>query len=333
MRSTTSRIVIAFVITVVLIGGVSTAHSQSQDDGCRYFPETGHHVCDAFLEFFTTWGGLEIFGYPLTEQFEDARLGGRPVQYFQRARMELHSQGPGPGTVVLGALVDELGYSFPPVRPEQIPAFNDDLHEYFPETGHVVAYAFLYYFREKGGLKIFGYPRSEAMFEDGYIVQYFQRARMEWHPESSSHYQMRLTNLGEICLERFDVPEDYIKPRDPNGIIVEPGSPGSLNFQVTQLKVSATVRHIITGQAGVQTVFVFVNDQWRQPVEGAAVEMVVHYQSGDQRYSFAPTDERGFTSHSFELIPAAPGRRVVIDVTVAHGSVRGATQTFFLPWW
>jgi hypothetical protein len=178
----------------LLAAGTAGTNPQAAENDCDYFNETGHWVCGDFLEFFNSRGGLEIFGYPLTEAFDDRTRGGLHVQYFQRARMEWRPGNPAPHDVQLGLLVDELGYSFPPAQPEQIAAANGPLHRYFPTTQHVVSYAFLDYFREHGGLEIFGYPRSEFMYEGGRIVQYFQRVRMEWHPESRMGSQMRLAN-------------------------------------------------------------------------------------------------------------------------------------------
>ncbi|MCK4472452.1 MAG: murein L,D-transpeptidase, partial [Anaerolineae bacterium] len=179
MTRVRSLLVIA-VLVVVLLGSVPATYAQTPTGNCRYFVQTGHYVCDEFLEFYDTRGGSEIFGFPLTEAFEDSVLRLR-VQYFQCTRMEWHPNNPAPYKVQLGLLADELigklGYHFPPVLAEQIPAFNNDVHHYFSETGHVVSHAFLKYFREKGGVDIFGYPRSEFMLEDGYVVQYFQRAR------------------------------------------------------------------------------------------------------------------------------------------------------------
>ena len=316
-------------MTALLLGSVAATYPQTPTENCDYFAETGHYVCDEFLEFFRTRGELEIFGYPLTEAFDDPARG-LWVQYFQRARMEWHPYNLDPYQVQLGLLVDELGYGFPPA--ERIPPFNSFLSHYFPETDHVVSYAFLRYFREKGELDIFGYPRSEAMYEDGYIVQYFQRARMEWHPENLSGSQMPLTNLGEIYLERFDLPGAYDEPLPP------PPKPGELfttprEPPVTRLHLSASVRHRVTEREGGQTVFVYATDQREEPVEGAIVTMVVHYQSGDQRYEFEPTDADGFTSRSFDILPEPAGQQVVIDMTVTYGDLTSTTQTSFMPWW
>jgi hypothetical protein len=313
-------LVVVVVVSAVLLGSVPVTSAQTPSGNCRYFNQTGHWVCNEFLEFYDTRGGLEIFGYPLTEAFDDPRLGMR-VQYFQRARMEWHPRNPEPYTVQLGLLVEELGYRFPPLPAGRIPSPNSLFHHYFPETKHVVSYAFLDYFREMGGLDIFGYPRSEFMYENGYIVQYFQRARMEWHPEAIYGPKMRLANLGEIHIERFGLPENY------------DSSPANAPDVVTKLDVSASVRYAITGRQGVQTVFVYVNDQRRRSVSGAAIKMVVHYQSGDQWYEFEPTNLSGFARRSFDILPSPPGKEIVIDVTVTYGNRTATTQTSFLPWW
>ncbi len=73
----------------------------SPKPGCRYFPETGHNVCGAFLRYWETFGGptdrdrILRFGYPLTEEYFAPELGqnGVTTQWFERARLELHPQG------------------------------------------------------------------------------------------------------------------------------------------------------------------------------------------------------------------------------------------------
>ena len=54
---------------------------------------------------------------------------------------------------------------------------------YFAETGHNVRGVFLEYFNANGGLAQYGYPRTEQIvLPDGRIVQWFQRARLEFNP-------------------------------------------------------------------------------------------------------------------------------------------------------
>jgi hypothetical protein len=309
---------IVAVVAAVLLSGVAVAHAQGPDEPCRYYDETKHSVCGIFLEYYDSRGGLEIFGNPISEAYYDHGLELH-VQYFQKSRMEYHPTNPEPYQVQLGLLVDELGYEFPPAPEDKIPRFNNDMHHYFPETGHLVEYYFLDYFRDKGGLDIFGYPRSEYMFEDGRMVQYFQRARMEYHPELTTGPEMHLAPLGEMMVDRL-------------GPLPEPG--GEAELPPIKLKVSASVRYVITGQEGGQTVYVYVVDQNGDAVEGAQVRMVVGYPSGEQVYQFdEPTDSTGFTGYYFDIPPTSASEKVVITVTTTFAGLSATTQTFFFAWW
>jgi hypothetical protein len=53
--------------------------------GVTYFPETGHTLWGLFERYWKRHGGLDRFGYPLSEVVEE---NGRQVQYFERAKME-----------------------------------------------------------------------------------------------------------------------------------------------------------------------------------------------------------------------------------------------------
>ncbi|MDQ3706969.1 MAG: hypothetical protein M3437_17450 [Chloroflexota bacterium] len=154
------------------------------DANTVYFPQTGHNLTGEFLKYWQAHGGLAIFGYPLTEAFTE---GGYTVQYFERNRFELHPENQPPYNVLLGRLGADLttGRTFAGVAPfESSPG-----HVYFPETGHSLHFGFLGYWERNGGLAQFGYPLSEEIREvsptDGkeYTVQYFERARFEYHPE------------------------------------------------------------------------------------------------------------------------------------------------------
>jgi SpoIID/LytB domain protein len=163
----------------------------------QYFEATGHNVGGAFLTFFRERGGLDIFGYPRTEEIlED----GRTVQYFQRARFEFHTDKAGtPYEVQLALLGDLLTTGRRPF-PTATPFTSSEEHVYFPETGHGLHYAFLAFWRSRGGLDVFGYPISEEMTENGRTVQYFQRARFEYHPELPPEYHVSLGLLGDQLL-------------------------------------------------------------------------------------------------------------------------------------
>ena len=73
---------------------------------------------------------------------------------------------------------------------------------YFRETRHSLQGVFLKYWRENGGLPVYGYPLSEEFTEtsptDGkpYKVQYFERNRFEYHPEKKAPHNVQLGLLG-----------------------------------------------------------------------------------------------------------------------------------------
>jgi hypothetical protein len=72
----------------------------------RYFSETGHTLKGQFLAYWESRGGLAIFGYPISEAFQE---GPYWVQYFQRNRFELHPENSGtPYEVLLGLLGTDL---------------------------------------------------------------------------------------------------------------------------------------------------------------------------------------------------------------------------------
>ncbi|HET7080070.1 MAG TPA: cellulase family glycosylhydrolase [Chloroflexia bacterium] len=157
----------------------------SNQPGTIYFTQTRHNLGGGFLEYWRAHGGLPIFGYPLTEEFTE---GGYTVQYFERNRFEYHPEYAGtPYSVLLGRLGATVtaGRVFPTIPPFP----NRPGHVYFPPTQHSLNSGFLTYWQAHGGLAQFGYPISEEIAEvsptDGrtYTVQYFERARFEYHPE------------------------------------------------------------------------------------------------------------------------------------------------------
>lgn len=187
--------------------------------GMHYFQETGHNVPADFFAYWEANGGLNRFGFPLTEAFnERSETDGELylTQYFERARFEYHPELESRNDAVkLGLLGHEqslLRYAEDPFEP--IEAFESTGAEwYFPETGHSTSYRFLEYWIANGGLASFGYPISEKFDEysetDGsvHLVQYFERARFEYHPDDVWEKQIKLGHLGrEILIERGWLP-------------------------------------------------------------------------------------------------------------------------------
>jgi hypothetical protein len=171
----------------------------------RYFSETGHNVRGPFLSYFETRGGAAQFGYPRTEELTE---DGKTVQYFQRARFELYPGLAGTPFEVQLQLTGDLLTAARRPFPTAVAIESTDDVRYYPEVGHTLRNAFLRYFDANGGLERFGYPISEELLEgnnDGtgrsYTVQYFQRARLEYHPElAGASDEIQLGLLGDQVL-------------------------------------------------------------------------------------------------------------------------------------
>lgn len=175
-----------------------------QEPEVQYFPETGHFVRLGFKDFWQQSKGLEFLGYPTTEEF---REGAATVQYFERGKLEYPDATK---RIRLGLVGVELtrGREF-----LQVPAFMDSPERrFFPETGHSLATGFKKYWDEHDGLNTFGLPISEELTENGLVVQYFERGRLEYHPELPGDKQITLGRLGEELLET----RGWIKPPPPD---------------------------------------------------------------------------------------------------------------------
>ena len=133
------------------------------------------------------------------------------MQYFERARFEYHPEHKGTQfEVLLGLLGNQTtaGRAFPQSPPgSKAPR---DGARYFAETKQWVSGPLLKYWSERGGLMTYGFPISPEVEEvnpdDGkrYMVQYFERNRLELHPElKGTPNEVLLGLLGrQLLVER-----------------------------------------------------------------------------------------------------------------------------------
>ena len=172
-------VVILAVLSVAPVSDLGGPTPAVAVEPSRYFPATGHAVRGVFLRFFDHYGGVRIFGYPVSDVITE---DGLPVQYFERARFEYHRELAGTPYEVqlsnLGAMLGRDKVAFTPIQPFT----SKPDRVYFRETGHSLGGAFLNFWKVNGGVRIFGYPVSEPVtLRDGAVVQYFERARMEYY--------------------------------------------------------------------------------------------------------------------------------------------------------
>ncbi len=187
-----------------------------------YFPTTGHNVDGRFMSAWQANGGLMTYGYPLSEPLTES---GLTVQYFERARLEWHPESAGTKWQVQATLLGNwLTEGRRGEAPFQRLVAKTDAHcTYYAETGHRLCFGFKSYWQQHGGLYVFGYPISEEFTENGHTVQYFERARFEWHPEyRGTPYEVLLGRLGAQLASARHI-DTARKPIAPGAITVFPG--------------------------------------------------------------------------------------------------------------
>jgi hypothetical protein len=327
-----------FFILFAIILGTTEGLAQIGDsppERVRYFEQTGHTVEGDFLATYESASNPElIYGYPISEAYQDQR-SGRFIQYFERARFERFPEKPPELRVYitpLGKLLYE--HTAELANPRSIPGCR-----YFPEAKFYVCYDFLDFFNANGGTAQFGYPISNFEIRDGWIVQNFQRARFEWHPELPSGQKVQLTKLGKQYFDLMGENPARLRPVHPpvGSDIVQP---------LLDLNVRASFLQAITHTSGEQTIYISVQDQKLMPLANATVTLDISLPSGETNQIIVPqpTDKYGITKFTFDFENLPPGLvRVIVAATYnldnqgnalpGQNLLSDKTIASFLVWW
>ncbi len=205
------------VLSVLLVPAGAFAAPVPQPPLCFKVPGITNCISGRFLQYWTQNGGLAVFGYPITAvTLERTAEGTFPTQYFERARFEYHPEHAGtPYETELGRLGaadaaqrDLLGSE--PFRPRDTGPTGRAGCTFFAELRHEVCGGFRDYWQSHGlefgdpgisyreALALFGLPMSEEFTDPatGLTVQYFERARFEYHPNNPEGFRVLLTRLG-----------------------------------------------------------------------------------------------------------------------------------------
>jgi len=287
----------------------------------RYFPETGHWVGGDFLTtYYFVPNPTEIYGYPITESFFD-QLSQRWVQYFQKARFELSPDFPSE----IRVFVTHLGSFLYEPTPELYTPVSNRHCLPFLESGKRVCYDFLDFFKANGGAAQFGYPISNFEIHDGLIVQYFQRSRLEWHPNNPPGKQVIVSNLGEQYFDEIkEDPSLLIPMRVPNG----------MPYTVLSLRVRAFPKYAVMPSSGSQTIYITVQDQ--RPIELPDTEISLEIKWPSGRVQDIPladsTNKFGVTSYELDY-EQEPEGLVEIVVRAIYEDIEVQTITSFRIWY
>lgn len=192
-------------LLAVLLSAPGAAAAQTSQ---RCFAETGFCISGSIRLYWERNGGLPVFGYPISPQRTET-VEGRTiqVQWFERDRLEIQADG----TITAGRLGARL-LELNGIDWQQLPGDNavQPGCRFFRETQFNLCEPFLSYWERNGGLERFGFPltrvRDELIEGRVYQVQYFERRRMELHPENAPPYNLLLGLLGREVLTREGAP-------------------------------------------------------------------------------------------------------------------------------
>jgi len=236
-------------------------------EGCTFFDVTGHNLCDEFEAFWEAHGGLPVFGYALTEAYDEVNPDTGETyltQYLERQRFELHPENEG---TVYHVLLGRLGAQMLEINERNWHAFPkadpSDEH-YFAETGHAIAPEFWEYWSTHGleygdegvslreSVLLFGYPISQPEMEtnpdgDTVLTQWFERARFEWHEAEDGGFVL----LGRLGAE-LTASEEPPPPVEGPEVIAE----GLDNPRHLTVDAEGTVWVAEAGAAGTECVTV-----------------------------------------------------------------------------
>ncbi len=326
------------VITLLILAISMTLRVQPAVAAERqFFPQTGHTISGPFLAYWQAHDGLAIFGYPIGEaqtERDTFRSRNALIQWFERARFELHPERAGtPYEVELSLLGNQVTYdrlaepAFQPI----VPFSTTAVAIFFPQTSHGVSAGFKQFWETHGGLPIFGYPLSEEFSEqnpsdgESYSVQYFERARFEYHPANPPGYQVELGLLGS----------QLIATALPVKQVAATVSAGTVQ---TTIGIDQTA--LVVSSADEITVAI----QFPEPVDPASFQVQLHQIAGRDAWQVAPASRSPTLSEYVFNLHGGVSRPAYVRVDVTRGSGNPllafgiqisssqATPTFFANW-
>ena len=307
-------IVAVFCFTFLVACGIGPSTSD---------PETASVGADSpisaeFQAFYDDNGGLRIFGHPLADPYIEV-INNRLVQYYQKMRLEFN---PALEEVTIFPLGDwaqpTSGNQLLASVPEE--ASGIDANDELP----IIQDEFLAFYEAAQGQSLFGLPITPQLDEGGTRVQYFQNARLEWHPDAPLGYRVKVGSLGEAHYRLVGIFEDPGRNRPLDSAAVREDS------------VSANLWAPILYDGDQQVIFVDVETpEGQRPVANVTVELEIKYNGKSEVVTLSETDGAGHTQGILSLPEVEPGQKVQVIVTASApgGATIGETTQSFRTWW
>jgi len=312
------RSLAVFITLCLLSASWVSVRAQTQEPDPRYFSETGHNVKGDFLKFYNlNPNAIFLYGYPITEEYVDKN--NKTVQYFQRARFEYRADLPEGQRVQLTQLGRETFISTGPLN-----VSNTFACRAYSETGYPVCFAFLEFFDQYGGVAQFGYPISGFEYHENKIVQYFEKARMEWQPWKAEGQRVVVSDLGRMYFDKLGEDLGLLSPVKPLD---------HTSTDIVNLQVRAFAWKAVTLATDSQLIFVIVQDQNLQPVANASCATLAHWPDGRAEPTTLTTNTNGVGMVPLSFVNQPYGSLIYVDVVCTYSRFSANTTTSFRIWY
>ncbi len=324
------QLLLGFLIAILFLPGLAISGS-AQTPEPQEFPDSGYTVSGPFLTFYRSLPDpYVILGHPISDAETD-EVTGLEVQYFQRARLELHHEAPAGQQVRLSNL-GELLYT--PGAPRAEVRNSGPACRKF-DTGHNVCYGFLQFYDAFQGDLYFGNPISEVEMVNGRMVQFFENVRLEWRGEVINGRHVGLSDMGRFHydLVRRGIPREFTDEPDSSS---PPGKEPKPQTTPASLQLRAFVRHSLLNPNSQQTLYIVVQDQKLRAVRNAAISVTVTLPDGSvQSYRPPNTDTDGISIFTFTVGSIDVKEIVKVDVSASlpEAQLEQKTSTWFRAWW
>ncbi len=324
------RYVVLLCLLVLWPFTLSSSHAQVEE---RCFAETGFCISGAIRAYWERNGGLAVFGLPISPlRFETIEDWTGLVQWFERDRLEDRTaQGQG---VLAGRLgVEYLDHIGTPWEWGDVTEAGPGCLAFPEQSGHQICGAFAAYWQRNGGLERFGVPITgefETMVEDQpRTVQYFERRRIERHPDNAPPFDILIGLLGRELYEEQLANQPVPEPVPP-GAVPHPGGVCATNapepVQGAQAWMTVPEPPLLTDTT--LCVRLILDNQ---AIEGAEARAIARYRTVTTEVGPATTGPDGVAAISFNISTATPGFTVVMSAQVIHDGQTYMAETSFTP--
>ncbi|NTW42955.1 MAG: hypothetical protein HGB14_00660 [Anaerolineaceae bacterium] len=313
------RFTFLFLIAIVFVTIPTSSHAQSNDT--EFIGDPGKWVSGPFLTYYHRTKNPEIiFGNPISIEFADPMTNTR-VQYFEKARLEFNPENPGAvvNSVPLGELIFEAGEF------KEAGIGNDPSVCHRFGNGKEVCYAFREFYQSQNGELFFGQPISNTLInKSGFLVQFFENALLEWHPEKKSGERVVVADLGSQYYSDIVDDPQFLRT-----------APDTLPADVNRIPaVNVYVSSAIIPANSTQRIFVVVYDQYHQPIPDSMVGVNISLPDGSESFYRLPeTNSAGISILDLSIGALKPQEMIKIEASASFENVLKTGTAWFRIWW